>query len=64
MTSSIELPPSPGRIPLTALPRHYDIDYTTIDLERHVFAGTVTISVDTPKPVPTVASSPNIGAAY
>ena len=64
MTSSIELPPSPGRIPLTALPRHYDIDYTTIDLERHVFAGTVTISVDTPKPVPTLTSSPNAAGAH
>lgn len=63
MTSSIELPPSPGRIPLTVIPRHYDIDYTTIDLERHVFAGTVTISVDTPKPVPTLASSPNAAAS-
>lgn len=63
MTSSIELPPSPGRIPLTVVPRHYDIDYTTIDLKRHVFAGTVTISVDTPKPVPTLASFPSNEAA-
>lgn len=63
MTSSIELPPSPGRIPLTVVPRHYDIDYATIDLERHVFAGTVTVSVDTPKPVPTLASSPDAVAS-
>ena len=56
-TNTIELPPSPGRIPLTVIPTHYDLTYTSVDLERHTFAGVVSISVDVPKPIPTLASA-------
>lgn len=48
MSSKITLPPGPGRLPPTAIPRHYDLHYESIDLERHTFAGTVSIDVDIP----------------
>ena len=54
-TTTIELPPSPGRIPLTVIPTHYDLTYTSVDLERHTFAGVVSITVDVPTPIPSLA---------
>ena len=54
-TTTIELPPAPGRIPLTVIPTHYDLTYTSVDLERHTFAGVVSITVDVPTPIPSLA---------
>ena len=35
-----------GRLPPSVVPRHYDLHYTSIELERHTFEGTVSIDVD------------------
>jgi len=48
MAAADLLPPAPGRLPPTAIPSHYDLHYTKIDLLRHTFEGVVSISVDIP----------------
>ncbi|KAI2509760.1 metalloaminopeptidase [Fragilaria crotonensis] len=32
-----------GRLPITVVPYHYDLNYTNIDLDRHVFDGHLTM---------------------
>lgn len=40
--------PKEGRLPVTVVPRHYDLKYTKIDLDRHVFDGALTMVATVP----------------
>jgi aminopeptidase N len=39
-----------GRLPVTVIPHHYDLQYKKIDLERHVFDGVLTMHATVPSP--------------
>ena len=43
-----DLPLEGGRLPITVVPRHYDLKYTKIDLDRHVFDGALTMLATVP----------------
>jgi len=38
-----------GRLPSIAVPKHYDLCYKKIDLEKHMFDGTVSIQLEVPE---------------
>jgi hypothetical protein len=40
--------PLDGRLPVTVVPRHYELKYTKIDLDRHVFDGALTMVATVP----------------
>ena len=48
---------SGARLDPVVYPKHYDVSYSRIDLEQHVFEGTVRLQCTTKDTVPTSATT-------